>query len=338
MGQGEVLDFNFYNSNPTGTVGTPTAFGSNMFLRFDGIGNTEDLVVILKLVGAGADGILGTLDDTYTTKAIVIDNSDILKHGDVLPAGYNTITPLDNNDGLVIIESNDYNGVGEHWVIAGAQVITSTEGITGSGINLNGATGSGGASTTTENFGAITTDNDILKISDIGIVTATTTTADANLTFTVSNVDADGDTTTPTALNVTVEGSNTFIGSANADAIEGTSGNDTLTGNGGNDLFVLLASGGGHDTITDFATGADQILVDVASQSLTIGTSTVLAGTNFHTGDETVSGTWTGGTGNEFVYNATTHELWFSANGTGSDKVDLAHITNPVAATDIHTF
>jgi len=39
------------------------------------------------------------------------------------------------------------------------------------------------------------------------------------------------------------------------------------------------------------------------------------------------------------VFNSSTHELWFSANGTGSDKIDLAHISSGVpVATDIHTF
>jgi hypothetical protein len=85
--------------------------------------------------------------------------------------------------------------------------------------------------------------------------------------------------------------------------------------------------------------GSDDIFVDVASQSNTVDTANNLGSGNFHTGDETNAATWNGGTGsNEFVYNTTTHELWYSANGTGSDKIDLAHISSGVAAGDVHTF
>ena len=73
---------------------------------------------------------------------------------------------------------------------------------------------------------------------------------------------------------------------------------------------------------------------------MTIGTAAAVAGADFHAGDETNAATWAGGSGaNEFVWNNTTQELWYSANGTGSDKIDLAHISTgvPVAA-DVHTF
>jgi hypothetical protein len=39
---------------------------------------------------------------------------------------------------------------------------------------------------------------------------------------------------------------------------------------------------------------------------------------------------------NKFFYNAGSQELWYSANGTGSDKIDLAHVSTGVVAADIH--
>jgi len=258
---------------------------------------------------------------------------------------------------LVIIESNDYNTALTHYVITGAQVLPSTYGLTGSGISFNPITGALGGSSGTEAFDVAadsgnnhggTNDGDVIKISDIGVVTQSSATQDASLVFQVVNVDADGDKTASQTLNVTIEGSTSFVGTASAESIQGTAGNDTiignggndiLTGSGGNDLFVLQASNGGHDDILDFVSGADDIVVDVASLNLTIGTSSPLAAANFHTGDENVAATWNGGTGNEFVFNAATKELWYSANGTGSDKVDLAHISTGIpAATDVHTF
>jgi len=337
--KGEVLDFNFFASNPEGFLNhTDITSATTMFLKFDGY-NGEDLIVNLKLVDPGADGILGTGDDLTQYLALVVDATDVFTNGSPPPTGFG-IT-LDNNDGAIIIQSNDYlplAGAG-NWQIDGAQVITSTESLTGSGVDFNGAVGTGatGASTTTEAFSATTVDNDVVKISDIGLITTTTTTQAADLQFGVTNVDADGDTTTTQTLDVQITGT-TMTGTASADVLQSSAGNDTMTGLGGNDLFVLQASNGGHDNIMDLVSGADQIVVDIASLNLTIGTSTTVAAADFHTGDETAAATWNGGTGNEFVFNATTHELWFSANGTGTDKVDLAHISSGVpVATDVHT-
>jgi hypothetical protein len=250
--RGEVLDLDFHKTNPgSDTSLTPDATASAMFLKFDGIGASDDLVVILKLVDAGADGILGTGDDAFTTKAIVVDSTDIYKFGDTLPTGYGVT--LDNNDGLVIIESNDYNGAGENWLIYGAQILSSTEGISGSGIDLNSGTGNSGASTGTDSFGADTTDGDVIKITDIGFVTSTTETEDANLSFEFEVVDADGDSTGIQTLDVTIEGSTTFTGSDLADSIQGSDGDDVLNGGGGDDIL----NGGGGDDILAGGLGQD---------------------------------------------------------------------------------
>jgi hypothetical protein len=51
---------------------------------------------------------------------------------------------------VVIIEGNDYNAAGENYLIYGAQLLVSTEGVAGSGIDLVRDTGAatGGANTT----------------------------------------------------------------------------------------------------------------------------------------------------------------------------------------------
>ena len=100
---------------------------------------------------------------------------------------------------------------------------------------------------------------------------------------------------------------------------------------------MLKVSGGGHDSITDFASLADQIFVNTGD-NLSIGTAFTVDAANFHTGDETQAATWNGGTGKEFVFNGATGELWYSANGTGADKVALAHVSTGVVAADVHVF
>jgi len=109
-----------------------------------------------------------------------------------------------------------------------------------------------------------------------------------------------------------------------------------MTGNGGNDLFVLKSDAtNGHDTISDLNAG-DLILVNVASQNLTINTSALAAFTTAT--DVTQPAAWNGST-NQFVFNTTHNELYYSVDGTAAHAIDLAHVSTGVpAATAIHTF
>ncbi|MHA1151746.1 MAG: hypothetical protein ACTSQ7_03615, partial [Alphaproteobacteria bacterium] len=239
------------------------AMVTDVFFKFDGVG-TEDLVVILKLVNA--DG------SQSTTKAIIVENSDIFTFGDVIPDDYAGVITLDNNDGVVIIESNDYNFSTdtETWFIEGAQVLVSTEGVTGEGIDLDPTTGATGGS---EDDGVQvfdvdteTTDNDVLKITDIGFVTGESGTEDADLQFSFSIVDGDGDETATQILNVFIESNGAFVGADGvAESIQGSAGDNTLTGGTGMDIFVFnLGLDEGTDTITDFASAEDSLsLLDV---------------------------------------------------------------------------
>ena len=282
----EVLDFNFYQTNPTGFLpsANPVATASSMYLRLDGYNTGEDMVVILKLFSA----TLGT-----TTKAVVVSSADVYVQGDTIPAGFSSLPPLDSNDGLVIIESNDFNAAGQDYVITGAQLMVSTENITGSGINLNRATGASGGSTGTNTFGSDTDDNDVIKISDIGIVTQSTSTLNANLNFNVTNADADGDSTVARTLSVTIGGTTltgtsaneSLVGSTSADILTGGGGADIISGGDGTDVINLNLAGDGSipdtdrdvvkfdasalgeiDTINDFliGTGATSDVIDLS--------------------------------------------------------------------------
>lgn len=217
MQQGEVLDLDFFKTNPTGfSALAPTATSSAMFLQFDGLDNNEDLVVVLKLVD--------TVTHLTTTRAVIADYADIFHKADQasIPAAFGFTGTLDNNDGLVVIENQDFNFAGEHWVIQGAQVLASTEGVSGKGINLNGAIGAGGGSagslqsfadaTDTANTlpntlngspEAGTWDGDVFKIVNIGFVTDVN--QDAHLTFNVAAQDFDGDKTSSQTLDVSIK-------------------------------------------------------------------------------------------------------------------------------------
>ncbi|MGA3800660.1 DUF5801 repeats-in-toxin domain-containing protein [Pseudomonas fluorescens] len=231
--QGEVMDLDFFTANPFGDTNlAPTATSNGIFIKFDGIGS-EDLVLVLKLVDP--DG-----SNNPITRAIIVDSQDIILktpsttnnnfHPIANPAAYG-IT-LDQNDGAVILERNDYNFGTEDYVIQGLQVLVSTEGVTGNGYNLNGNVGVTGASTgATLAFGnedgegsksnpveageAGTWDGDVVKIVDMGFVTSST--PDARLTFDVTVTDYDGDSTAAQTLDVTIAGGKTFTGGAGMD-------------------------------------------------------------------------------------------------------------------------
>ena len=53
----------------------------------------------------------------------------------------------------------------------------------------------------------------------------------------------------------------TLTGDAYNNIFDGGAGDDTLTGGGGADKFVLTKTGGGSDTVTDFADGTDKIQI-----------------------------------------------------------------------------
>ena len=202
----------FFNENILGDVnpnapggGTerldPTTSASGVVIKFDGIGNSEDLVLILDLKDANGNEV---------TRAVNVQNSDLIKGNANIPSPYNTEFTLDNNDALLIIEQNDYTVAGETYQIQGVQIMQSANGLTGNAINLNGATGANGGSNATSNLTAWDpTDNDVLKIVDIGFVQQTSGTIDASLDFAFAVADADGDTTATQHIPVNI--SNDFI-------------------------------------------------------------------------------------------------------------------------------
>jgi Ca2+-binding RTX toxin-like protein len=122
-------------------------------------------------------------------------------------------------------------------------------------------------------------------------------------------------------------GNDTINAGAGNDVIIGGAGADNLTGGPGNDKFVLQGSGGGLDTIVDFAS-ADDILVDIASQSLTIGTAVGIAANEFGIGNDPTAGAGSFGAGSttRFYFEQDTNTLWHSADGSVAAAIQLAQI------------
>jgi len=205
--KGELLTLRFFNTNILSDVtsGTeridPTAKASEVVVKFDGIGNSEDLLVILDLKAA---------DGTEITRAINVENGDLIRGNANVPSAYSGKFTLDQNDALLIIQQNDYAAAGETYQIQGMQIMQSGNGLGGLAIDLDGGIGANhGSSTTTGLQAWDPTDNDVLKIVDIGFVQTTSGTIDANLDFAFNIIDGDGDQSALQHINVMI--SDSFI-------------------------------------------------------------------------------------------------------------------------------
>ena len=135
----------------------------------------------------------------------------------------------------------------------------------------------------------------------------------------------------------------TLNGSDGNDVLEGGAGNDTLAGGNGADLFVLdghsaalNVGAGGTDILQDFQSGLDQILVDVVNLSFPLSSAQPVGSQFNFGGDINIDpAAWSGGGTDRLYYDTTTRDLWYSASGTGADKIDLAHMATGVTPAEM---
>lgn len=250
--------------------------------------------------------------------------------------------PAGGLDTVFVVENAALAGT--HVVDNAAHTITLYVGSTFDQVQVDYVSAVTGNTTFTVN--SITFDQKTTIPSTDLLFDVTAVDGDADTSTTQLQVDLQGGSNVPTGLTVNgTTGDDVLVGGSGNDTLIGGAGNDSLTGGGGNDLFVLdgHSSGGvslsGHDVIQDFAAG-DLILVDVASQAFTIGTSAAISAAQFTSvaTDAAQTAAWNGTT-NQFVFNTANHELFYSANGSAATAIDLAHVSTGIpAATAIHTF
>jgi Ca2+-binding RTX toxin-like protein len=115
-------------------------------------------------------------------------------------------------------------------------------------------------------------------------------------------------------------GGNALVGTVNSDTLIGLAGNDTLTGGAGADRFVFntaLNAGTNVDTITDFSSGTDRILLDhliltaLTTGNLAAASFVAEAGATAHDGNDYL------------LYDTTTGDLSYDADGTGAQAAVL---------------
>jgi len=138
-----------------------------------------------------------------------------------------------------------------------------------------------------------------------------------------------------------------LTGAAAAETLEGREGNDTLSGMGGNDtlaggtgadsfVFAATPDAGNVDLLTDFVSGTDKAAFDNAvftalgaDGNFTAGDARFAAGAGFTSGQDA---------SDRIVYNTTTGQLCYDADGSGAGAAQLVATFQgapAIAATDI---
>ena len=126
-------------------------------------------------------------------------------------------------------------------------------------------------------------------------------------------------------------GRNTLRGGAGDDVLAGGLGNDTLDGGRGADTFLFnsaLDASTNHDHIVGFSVGEDTIALstNIFSQLTTLGTlseANFFSGTSAHDADDRI------------IYDSTTGNIYYDADGDGAvEAVLFAHVSAGLALTN----
>jgi len=315
---------NQLSGNELGNVLTGGA-GADVLLGFGG----DDILD----GGAGIDKMAGgTGNDLYR----VDSRSDLVleytNEGIDTVEAASTYTLTANVENLILLEGGDYAGGGNSL----ANVITGN-----SGNNLL----SGGLGVDTL-IGGLGDDTYVLSdlldsIIDSGGMDTIRTSQSITLQDVIERAELIGLGDTSAVGNAA---DNTLIGNPGNNYLEGGAGVDVLTGGGGGDGFFIAYNGLGKDadTVTDFKSGEDLLMLDLASfginpQALGIASSGMVTADFFVTG----AGARALDPNDYFIFDTAQQVLYFDPDGSGS-KVALAgvHLTGSgalaLAADDLY--
>lgn len=208
-------------------------------------------------------------------------------------------------------------------------VLTGTDNISGGGNSLNNSiTGNAGNNLLNGGIGADTLDggdgNDTYVVDNIGDVIIDSSGSDT-VRSTLDYILGDGlEDLILLGLN-RIDGmgngaDNALTGNSSDNVLDGLAGTDILTGGRGDDNFVASDHAQSVDSITDFVSGEDMILIDALAYDLF--DTTTLTGYTQGTVDTSSFGTITNGVQDNvealFVYDSDRNMLTVDADGSGA--------------------
>jgi serralysin len=113
----------------------------------------------------------------------------------------------------------------------------------------------------------------------------------------------------------------TLVGQGGSDTLWGAGGIDTLWGGGGADMFVFRETGSANaDSVRDWTSGSDKLVMDGTVMSALGATG------NFAAGDARFKANSTGtatDSSDRVIYNTTTRQIFYDADGNGSGTAQL---------------
>jgi Ca2+-binding RTX toxin-like protein len=300
------------NLDPT-HVSTIRAEGTTAGVRYVSTGNQDEDIK----AGVGDDvfmfGASGSTDGVGT-----LTNADVINGGD----GTDTIE-IDNTTNSNISATIDLKDVTKVEVVKtidanGDDTTTAEADTVGITLQYNNTTLSDNATDDTDvvmtlDASSITDTNDVATIDASGI-------GDADYLFTIKG-GAAGDTLKGGG------GVDTIDGGAGADEITGGVGADSLTGGAGADDFNYAIANSEStvakaDTITDFATGSDELVISATAASGAETWDLTYKGEVANAAD---AGAKFSGVKGQYVYNTSTKQVLMDVDGNGLiQSTDLA--------------
>jgi Ca2+-binding RTX toxin-like protein len=255
------------------------------------VDNVGDVVV--ENAAAGSDRVLATVDYTLSAnveKLTLLGSANLNGTGNILD---NNLTGNSGNNMLLGLDGND--------TISGNGGNDTLDGGTGAD-KMAGGTG-----------------NDAYYVDNVGDVIVEDAGSDIDrvrttVSYTLGNYVENLTLLGAANLNGTGnELANSISGNSGDNVLTGGAGDDTIDGGIGADTFVFAAAGAtnGYDTILDFVHGTDKLVFSGADYGFAPGHTL--------TASEFTAGSAASGASPQFIWDASTHTLYWDDDGTGSD-------------------
>lgn len=299
--------------------------GNDVYL----VDNAND--VVIETAGGGADLVQANVSYVLTAGADIELLTTLLQAGTAAinltgndlaqsvtgNAGVNILSGLGGNDLLEGLGGNDtlFGGDGVDTLDGGAGADEMTGGAGNDTYLVDNA-----ADTVIETTGGGGLDRVLAKVSYTLAAGAQIEALGTTLTGGTANINLTGN-----------EFAQRLTGNAGANVLDGMGGNDVLTGNAGADSFVFSTTlgAGNVDTITDFSTADDTILL--AASVFSGLASGALSADAFVANETGVASDVL----HRIIYDTDTGNVWFDVDGSGeADRVLFATLAPELALTN----